>query len=131
MCPTGVTSSEWPQREACTRFEHSCVARPPNELDFTFLNAVSARPWDGPKSAKDVRVVLPDVSSLAAIAEAEGIGKTRRLYINKADITKHGLTEGCLGAVPSQKGNERKDTPKDAVHDSKLKSPRRTRRESA
>ena len=62
-----------------------------------FLDAVTARPWDGPKSAKEVRVVLPDVSSPAAMAEAEAIGKTRRLYINKADIIKHGLTEGCLG----------------------------------
>ena len=45
-------------------------------VDLTFLNAVSARPWDGPKSAKDVRVVLPDVSSLAAMSEPEAIGKT-------------------------------------------------------
>ena len=67
-----------------------------------------------------MRVVLLDVSSLAAMAEAEAIGKTRRLHINKADITKHGLTEGCLG---SQKGSERRDIPKDAVHDSKLKPP--------
>ena len=29
-------------------------------VDLTFLNAVSAGSWDGPKSAKDVRVVLPD-----------------------------------------------------------------------
>ena len=66
-------------------------------VDFTFQNAVSARPWDSRKSAKYVRVVLPDVSSPAAMAEAEAIGKTRRLCINKADIMKHGLTEGCLG----------------------------------
>ena len=32
-----------------------------------------------------------------AIAEAEAVGKTRRLYINKADIMKQRLTEGCLG----------------------------------
>ena len=42
-------------------------------------------------------MVLPDVSSPVAMAEAEAIGKTRRLYINKADLTKHGMTEGCLG----------------------------------
>ena len=30
-------------------------------------------------------------------AEAQAIGRTRRLYINKADIVKYGLTEGCLG----------------------------------
>ena len=66
-------------------------------VDLTFLNAVSARPWDGPKSAKVVRVVLPDVSSPAAMAEAEAIGKGRRLYISKADLMKHGLIEGCLG----------------------------------
>ena len=29
------------------------------------------------------------------MAEAEAIGKGRRLYINKADIMKHGLTERC------------------------------------
>ena len=73
-----------------------------------------------------MRVVFPDVSSLAAMAEAEAFGKNRRLYINKADIMKQDVS----GAVPSQKGSERKDIPKDAVHDSKLKSPRRTRRES-
>ena len=31
------------------------------------------------------------------MAEAEAIGRTRRLYINKADVKKYGLTEGCLG----------------------------------
>ena len=67
---TGVTSSTFRtlrRREATER------------VDLTFLNAVSAKPWDGPKSAKDVRVVLLDVSSLAVMAEAEAIGKTRRL----------------------------------------------------
>ena len=43
-----------------------------------------------------MRVVLPDVSSLAAMASAKAIGKGH-LYISKADIMKHGLTEGCLG----------------------------------
>ena len=76
---------------------------------------------DGSKGAKDVRVVLRDVSSPATMAEAEASGKTRRLYINKADIMKHGLPEGVSGAAPSQKGTERKDTSKDVVHDSKLK----------
>ena len=46
---------------------------------------------------RDVRIVLRDVSSPAAMAEAEAIGKGRRLYISKADLMKHGLTEGCLG----------------------------------
>ena len=73
------------RREATERFH------------LTFLNTVTARPWDRPKSAKEVRVVLPDVSSPTATAEAEAIGRTRRLYINKADIMKYGLTEGCLG----------------------------------
>ena len=41
--------------------------------------------------------MLPDVSSPAAMTEAEAIGKGRRLYISKADTMKHGLTEGCLG----------------------------------
>ena len=75
-CPTRVMSSTWAQREACTRFEHSGVAERTERVDFTFLNVVSARLWDGPKSAKDVRVVFPDVSSHAAMAEAEAIGKT-------------------------------------------------------
>ena len=44
-----------------------------------------------------VRVVLLDVSSFAAMAEAEAIGKGRRLDISKADIMKHGLIEGCFG----------------------------------
>ena len=66
-------------------------------VDLTFLNSVSARLWDGPKKVGDVRIVLADVSSPAAMTEAEAIGKGRRLYISKADIMKHGLTEGCLG----------------------------------
>ena len=49
-------------------------------VDFTFLNSVSARPWDGPKKVRDVRLVLPDVSSPAVMAEAEAIGNGRRLY---------------------------------------------------
>ena len=38
-------------------------------VDLTFLNSVSARL--GPKRVRDVRVVLPDVSSPSAMAEAE------------------------------------------------------------
>ena len=66
-------------------------------VDLTFLNSVSARPWDGPKKVRDVRIVLLDVSSPATMADAEAIGKSRRLYISKADFMKHGSTEGCLG----------------------------------
>ena len=67
-------------------------------VDFVSLNAVSAGPSNDPKSAKEAaRVVLPDVSSLAVMAEADGLGKARRLHTNKADIMKHRLTEGCLG----------------------------------
>ena len=55
-------------------------------VDLTFPNSVS--PWDGPKKVEDVRILLPDVSSPAAMAEAEAIGKGRRLYISKADIMK-------------------------------------------
>ena len=66
-------------------------------VDFAFLKAMSARPWDCPKSAKEaVRVVLPDVCSPAVMVEADARGKARRLNINKADIMKRGLTEGCL-----------------------------------
>ena len=68
-----------------------------DRVDLTFLSSVSARPWDGPMKVRDVRIVLPDVSSPAAMAEAEAIGKGRRLYISKANLMKHGLTEGCLG----------------------------------
>ena len=80
---------------------------------------------------RDVRIVLPDVSSPAAMAEAEAIGKGRRLHISKADLMKHGLTEGCLGCRCPAEGSELKDTLKDAVHDSKLKSPRRKKGENA
>ena len=31
------------------------------------------------------------------MAEADAIGKGRCLYISKANLMKHGLTEGCLG----------------------------------
>ena len=67
-------------------------------IDLVMLDKITARPWDGPTAVKGpVRVVLPDVSSPAVIAEAEALAKTRRLYISKADIMKHGLTEGCPG----------------------------------
>ena len=59
------------------------------------------------------------------MSEGGAVGKGRRLYISKADIMKQGLTEGCLGADSLRKGSELKDTLKDAVRDSKLKSPRR------
>ena len=55
-----------------------------------------------------MRIVLPDLSSPAAMAEVEAIGKGRRLYISKADIMKHGLTEGCLGADASRRESELK-----------------------
>ena len=44
-------------------------------VDLTFLSSVSVRPRDGPKKVRDVRVVLPVVSSPAAMAEAEAVGK--------------------------------------------------------
>ena len=44
-----------------------------------------------------MRVVLPDESSPAAMAEAEAIGKGGPVYVSKADLMKHELTEGCLG----------------------------------
>ena len=92
-------------------------------VNLAFFNAVSARPWDGPKKVRDVRIVLSDVSSPAAMAEA--IGKGRRLYINKADIMKHGLTDGCLGCGCFASESELKDTLKVAAHDWKRRSPRR------
>ena len=99
-------------------------------VDLTFLNSVSLRPRDGPTKVRDVRIVLPDVSSPVAMAEAEAIGKGRRLYISKADVVKHGLTDAS-GADASRKGSELKDTLKDAVYDSKQKSPRRKKEEHA
>ena len=48
-------------------------------------------------------IVLLDVSSLAAMAEAEAIGKGRHLYISEADLMKHGLTGGCLGCFEEWK----------------------------
>ena len=62
-------------------------------VDLTFLNSV----------VRDVRIVLFDVSSPAAMAEAEAIRKGRRLHISKADIMKHGLTEGYLGSLAEGK----------------------------
>ena len=51
---------------------------------------------------REVRIVLPDVSSPAAMAEAEAIGKGRRLFFSKADIMKHGLTEGCRARLEAE-----------------------------
>ena len=97
VCLTGATSSTGAQRKRGMHKVRPARRREVTErVDFTFLNSVSARPWDGPKKVKDVRIVLSDVSSPAAMVEAEAIGKGRRLY-SKADIMKHGLTEGCLG----------------------------------
>ena len=45
-----------------------------------------------PRKVRVVRIVLPDVSSLVAMAEAEATS-----VLSKADLMKHGLTEGCLG----------------------------------
>ena len=74
MCPTGATSSTCVQRDM--HKVRTLRRREANErVDFTFLNAVSARPWDVPKKVRDVRVVFPGVSSPAAMAEAEAIGK--------------------------------------------------------
>ena len=73
-------------------------------VDVTFVNSVSARPWNGPKKVRDVRIVLLVVCSPTAMAEAEAIGKGRHLYISKADLMKHELIEGCLGCRCLAKG---------------------------
>ena len=80
--------------------------------------------------------MLPEVSSLAAMAESEATGKGRLLYVGKAGLMNHELIGRCFqGADASRRGSEPKETPKDAVHDSKPKSPRteegRTRLTSA
>ena len=101
-------------------------------VDLTFLNSVSARPSDGPKKVRDVRIVLLDVTSPTAMAEAEAIGKGRRLYISKADIMNHELTEGCLVCRCLAEGKRAQGhSVKVAAHDSKLKSPRRKMGEHA
>ena len=93
-----MISVTWAHGEACTRFGHSGGREATERVDLEFLNAVSPRPWDGSESGREpVRVVLPDVSSLAVMAEADALGKARRLYITNADIMKCGLTEGCVG----------------------------------
>ena len=96
VCLTGVdelyVGTESMHKEGTVRRREAT-----ERVDLTFLNSVPARPWDGPKKVRDVLIVLPDLSSPAAMPEAEAIGKGRRLYISKADIMKHGLTEGCLG----------------------------------
>ena len=74
--------------------------------DLKFLNIVTARIWDGPNSVNNpVRVVLPDVSSLAVRAEADAPGKARRLYITM----KYGLTEGCIGCRAIAGGKRTQD----------------------
>ena len=57
----------------------------------------TGRPWDGPKKVRDVRIVLPDVSSPVAMVGSRSIGKGRLLYSSEADLMNHGLIEGCLG----------------------------------
>ena len=56
------------------------TVRATERVDLMFLNSVSARPWDGPKKVRDLRIVLPDVSSLAAMAEADVCTSARLTY---------------------------------------------------
>ena len=87
VCLTGVTSSTWAQRgmhQVRTVRRREATER----VDLTFPNSVSAGPWDGPEKVRDVRIVLPDVSSPAAMAVAEAIGKGRSLYISKTDLVE-------------------------------------------
>ena len=65
------------------------------------------------------------------MAEAEAIGKGRRLYMSKADIMKHGLTEGCLGCRCLAEGKRAQGHSEGCLHDSKLKSPRQKKGEHA
>ena len=94
VCLIGTMSSTWAQPEACTRSGRSDVARLQNGL-VTFSWMLWRRDLGTrPKNAKDARVVLPDVNSPAAMAEAEAVGKTRRLCIDKADIGCRCIEEG-------------------------------------
>ena len=91
-------------------------------VDLTFLNSVSARPWDGPKKVRDVRVVLPDVRRWPRQKRS---GRADEGPVSKADIMKHGLTGGCLGCRCLAEGKRAQGHSQGAVLDSKLKSPRR------
>ena len=55
-------------------------------VDFIFLNAFSARLWDAPKSANDVRVVLLDVSSFAALTRCLDDIRSRQFRICKHQL---------------------------------------------
>ena len=67
-------------------------------VDLTFLNAVSTtRLWDGHQE----RERRASCTAWCEFTCGDGRGgsnwKTRRLYIDKVDMVKHGLTEECLG----------------------------------
>ena len=75
VCLTGVTSSTVGTERGMHKVRTVRRREATERVDLTFLNSVSARPWDGPKKVTDVRIVLPGGSSPAAMAEAEAIGK--------------------------------------------------------
>ena len=79
----GLGVSDWGTERGMHKVRKVRRREATERVDLTFLNSVSARPWDGPKKVRDVRVVLLGVSSLVAMAEAEAIGKGRLLYISK------------------------------------------------
>ena len=78
-----------------------------------------------------MRMFLRDVSSLAAMVETATIGrvdvceKTRTRFEQVVARSQKELTSRLMLRVPLAEGNELKDTLKNAVHDSNLKSPRR------
>ena len=77
---------------------------------------------------RDVLVVLPDVSSRAAMAEAGKVDvcTSARLTFWNVDWLKD-----ASGADGSRRESELKDTLKVAAHDSNLRSPRRKMGEHA
>ena len=95
----GATSSSWALRGACTKFEHSDVGKQPNELISIFLSIVTARPWEGPESAKEKRIVLLDVSSPAVVVQADAYAKGRR----PAD-GHEARVDGLLSRLPCPEG---------------------------
>ena len=68
VCRTGVTSSRGVHKVRTVRRREAT-----ERVILTFLNSVSARLLDG-KKVRDVRIVLPDVSSPAV----EGRGRSDR-----------------------------------------------------
>ena len=58
VCLIGAMNSTLERREACNKVRTLRRREATERFDLTFLNNVTARPWDGQKSAREVRVVV-------------------------------------------------------------------------